>query len=181
MLSALHGDSLTECEPVPCVDGQTEKVTPSYDLIQATKENPYQARCTIDAVCAALGGWAFDSTDNPTDNNLRELQEHVLKGQPASIGTGAQTDKMTALKLYEHHQYAVMGVMEARDGESCFDIRNPHNKMKRGQAPPMLHRASTLKGPQLYKGKATAEFLLPVKDADLLRGKGSSIITLTMP
>ena len=160
---------------------QDEKVEPSYDLIQATKKNTLLARCSLDAVCAALAGWAYDSTDNPTGKHLQDLHAHVSKGQPAAVGTGQQTTKMTDLKLYGHHQYAVMGIKPARDGEPCFDVRNPHNKMMKKHAMLPPARGKSLKNVQLYNGKATAEFLLQVKDADMLNSTGSSVIYLTMP
>ena len=168
-------------------------VAASYDLVQAVPENPFQARCTIDEVCAALGGWGYDSTDNPTDKQMQALHAHVLEGQPAALGTGELTEAQEKeLKLYSDHQYAVMGISEAADGEECFDVRNPHNKMKTGKGvkKEMIkpHRAKTTPSSMLYWSEktescmVTAEFLLPLNDASsVLQRKGSSIIFLTMP
>ena len=168
-------------------------VAASYDFVQAVPENPFQARCTIDEVCAALGGWGYDSTDNPTDKQMQALHAHVLEGQPAALGTGELTEAQEKeLKLYSDHQYAVMGISEAADGEECFDVRNPHNKMKTGKGvkKEMIkpHRAKTTPSSMLYWSEktescmVTAEFLLPLNDASsVLQRKGSSIIFLTMP
>ena len=77
-----------------------------------------------------------------------------------------------------------MGVATDADGATCFAVRNPHNKMKAGKGevlPLPPHRGKSIPASQLYHGKATAEFLLPLRDADVLRGEKSSIVSLTMP
>ena len=166
---------------------ETEGESPSYDLIQAIEENPLQRKCTIDSVCAAVAGWAFDSSDQVTAKHVEDLRKHVAQGQPASIGTGNDTKGlMAANKLYGHHQYAVMGVQKDKDGDDCFRARNPHNKFK-GKGPVPLHRGKSAPKEVLYirddgTKKLTTEFLLPLKDtAEVLSTKGCSIITLTMP
>ena len=110
-----------------------------------------------------------------------------------SGGTGELTEtQVKDLKLYSDHQYAVMGVAAAADGEPCFDVRNPHNKMKTGKGVKkemlMPHRAKTTPFSMLFWSDSqkshmvTAEFLLPLSDATkVLQRKGSSIIFLTMP
>ena len=121
-----------------------------------------------------------------SEKDVDELWEHASSKQPACVGTAAlegasrSAIKMTeeGLKLYFHHQYAVLGTV-VKDGEDYFALQNPHNKVKKGFGPVRnvkdvcdaqcdtglvkVSRGPTLKPDDQYDNHAADSVLVPRK------------------